>query len=100
MFDQVPDPRELDGNPELAALAILEVTLQTVISALLCAYPALTDSERPYWIRRPVSEEVAQRIVARAGSLSGLTHNYRAALLVASTPRLPETDRPSADIPC
>lgn len=100
MFDQVPNPRELEDNPELAALAIFEVALQSIVSALLCAHPALADSERPYWIRRHVSEKVAQRIVARAGSLSGLVRNYRAALLVASTPRLPETGRPSAGSPC
>lgn len=99
MFDPIPCPHELDDAPELAVLAILEVTLRTAISALLCAHPGLDDPERPYWIRRPFSEDVAQRIVARAGPLAGLVRNYRSALLVAKTPPLPEselTDRPSA----
>jgi hypothetical protein len=100
MFDQLPNPHELDDAPELATLAILEVVLQTTISTLLCAYPALVDSERPYWIRRPVNEDVAQRIVARAGALARLAGNYRAALLVANTPRLPETDLDGTDTPC
>lgn len=98
MFDQVPDYRQLDEAPELAALAILDVALHTAISALFCAYPTLTDPERPYWIRRPVSEKVAQRIFARAGSLSGLVRNYRAALLVASRPHLPQRNHPAANI--
>jgi hypothetical protein len=97
MFDRIPNPRELDDVPELATLAILDVVLQTTISTLLCAYPALADSERPYWIRRSVCEDVAQHIIAKADALAVLARNYRAALLVARTPSLPETDRLGAD---
>jgi hypothetical protein len=99
MSDRVPDPRELDDAPELAALAVLETALRVAVSSLLCAYPGIDDPDRPYWVRRPLSEKVAERIVARAGALAGLARNYRAALLVAKTPQPPETDRPLADLP-
>jgi len=99
MSDHVPDPRELDDAPELAALAVLETALKVAVSPLLCAHPGLDDPDRPYWVRRPLSEKVAECIVARADALAGLAHNYRAALLVARTPKLPETDPPLADFP-
>jgi len=87
MSDHLPPPRELDDAPELAVLALLETTLRTAVSSLLCAHPGLGDPDRPYWVARPLPERVAEIIIVRADALAALAHNYRAALLVAGTSR-------------
>ena len=82
-----PDFAELNDHPELAVLSILEQTLETALSVLIIAHPGLRDEERPYWVKCPTSELVAQHIVARAATLSGFVRNYHAALLVEQTQR-------------
>ena len=48
--DGMPTPDDLVGTPELAILAALAWTLDLVTRTLVCAYPELTDPERPYWL--------------------------------------------------
>lgn len=82
MSDWLLFPHELDNNPELAVLSILDQVINTAACALRSAQPNLDDPERPYWVRRPLSEQVAARIVSLSAILSRFVRNYRAALLV------------------
>lgn len=85
MPNAIPAPHELDSHPELAVLFILEQVINTADCALRSANPNLDDPERPYWLRRPFSEQVAARIVSLGATLSRFVRNYRAALLVEQT---------------
>lgn len=78
----IPAPHELDSHPELAALFIIEQVLAAADCALRSANPNLDDPGRPYWLRRPLSEQLATRIVSLGATLSSFVRNYGAALLV------------------
>jgi hypothetical protein len=95
MPDQVLSPDELEHNPELAVLAILEQVLGTADCALRSAHPNLDDSERPYWLRRSFSEEVAVYILSLGSSLSHFIRNYRAAILVDQTRAIQKPPAPA-----
>ena len=73
-IDAMPTPDDLVDAPELAILAALDWTLDLVVRALVCAYPELTDPERPYWLRH------ASRLATAAETLADQTDDMKQAL--------------------
>jgi hypothetical protein len=71
----MPTPDDLVDAPELAILAALDWTLDLVVRALVCAYPELTDPERPYWLRK------TSRTVTAAETLVDQTADMEQAII-------------------
>jgi hypothetical protein len=46
-LDWLPQPRALQQNPELATLAVLHTTLETLVLSLVAFYPQLATLEPP-----------------------------------------------------
>ena len=74
-IDRTPTPDDLVDAPELAILAALDRTLDLVVRALVCAYPELTDPERPYWLRQ------ASRMATAAETLTNQSAGMKQALI-------------------
>jgi hypothetical protein len=80
-FDRIPTPDELGGDPELAILVALDLTLELATRALACAHPELADPERPYWLlqsSRVVT--LAKTLVRHASTLQRALRAYRKAV--------------------
>ena len=71
----MPTPDDLVGAPELTILAALDWTLDLVVRTLVCAYPELTDPERPYWLRQ------ASRMATAAETLTNQSADMKQALI-------------------
>jgi len=82
-FDRIPTPDDLDGAPELAILAALDLTLELAASTLLCAHPELLDPERPYWLGSPTrAATIAKTLLRRTWGLQRALRAYREAVQV------------------
>jgi len=80
-FDRIPTSDELGGDPELAILVALDLTLELASRALACAHPELLDPERPYWLGPPTrAVTLAKTLVRRASTLQRALHAYRKAV--------------------
>jgi hypothetical protein len=75
--EPLPTPPELDQAPELALIAVLEITLEITVRALVAAHPQLCEHQRPYWIPQTPSSTIAQVIVSTVDSLQQSLHDYR-----------------------
>lgn len=83
-----PNPRDLNLNPQLAALAILDAALEMTIFALVAAHPGIQCPDRPYWVEKSPSDSVAQLIVTLANPLGIALHDYRNTIASESPPNL------------
>ena len=75
----VPMLEELGIAPELAALAILEITLATTVNALLLAQPELL-ARSPYEGELSTTALVARGTIDRCLNLATAIQRYRLAL--------------------
>jgi len=82
----VPD---MAAAPELAVLAALLAVLQIVIDALLATHPALTDDERPYWVKTPDAVPHAASVIANVHRLRRAIHRYQLAVMPSPEPTEP-----------
>jgi hypothetical protein len=90
-FDRIPTPDELGGDPELAILVALDLTLELTTRALACAHPELLDPERPYWLGSPTrAATIAKTLVRRTRALQRALRAYREAV------ELPRQDQAAA----
>jgi len=80
-FDRIPTPDELGGDPELAILVALDLTLELATRALACAHPELLDPERPYWLGTPTRVvTLAKILVRRTSTLQRALRAYQKAV--------------------
>lgn len=87
-----PMPWDLDGNPELAVLIVLETALHISIRALIAAHPQLAADEIPYWrVDRSPPFTVASALVLHAQDLAEEIQRYRS-LLLPDPPNAPQVD--------
>jgi hypothetical protein len=87
----MPTPDDLDDAPELAILAALDWTLDLVVRALVCAYPELTDPERPYWLCQASRRTTAaQTLVDQAADMKQAITAYREAVEIQRQDRASE----------
>ena len=76
MTSRSPTPHELSSDPELAALAALDLLLEISVAALHAVHPDLgVDEPEPHR-----STVLAGSIIEAAHRLRGLLKGYRAAL--------------------
>ena len=91
-----PTPCDLDANPELAVLTVLDTALHLSIRALVAAHPQLQADEVPFWsLDRSRPFTLAGSIASLAQTLSEQVDLYRASLLPPDPPRAHQKD----DIP-
>jgi hypothetical protein len=76
--DRLPTPPQIADAPELAIIALLEITLEVTGAALAAAHPELSDEDFPL----NASEEArwADRIMLRADRVQHALAHYRYAL--------------------
>ncbi len=90
-----PTPSDLDGNPELAVLAVLDAALHLSVRALVAAHPQLEADEVPYWrLDRSPPFTLASSIVSLALVLSEQIDQYTALLLPEPPDAQQEDDIP------
>jgi hypothetical protein len=87
----MPTPDDLVGTPELAILAALAWTLDLVARTLVCAYPELTDPERPYWLCQasPIAT-AAETLVHQTVDMKQALIAYREAIEIRRQNNTPE----------
>lgn len=85
--------------PELAALEILDQTLDIATTALMAAHPFLFCEPPPWWRKPPRSSLSAQHIVELARKLSDVLADYQRAVDVELASRREDARRAGDDIP-
>ncbi len=90
-IDRTPTPDDLVDAPELAILAALDRTLDLAVRALVCAYPELTDPERPYWLCQasPIAT-AAETLVHQTVDMKQALIAYREAVEIQRQNNVPE----------
>lgn len=83
------DPRLLAQAPELAVLALLDVTLELSVRALLAEHPTLELKEPGL---EPLSLRRAQRVLIAVYPLQRAVHRYREAVVAAPRVATKEDD--------
>ena len=80
MSRPLPTPDELDDNPELAVLAVLDVTLEAARAALLSVHGELRGPEEPEHRGMLSPSLVARALIALGDALSSHVSIYHDAL--------------------
>lgn len=81
MIDWLPSVPNLQKNPELAALAILDATLDATRYALYAEYPDIHDYRLPLGPNKPLlSLIVAREILSHTERLQESIHWYKTRL--------------------
>lgn len=82
LFAAPPSPREMDMNPELAFIRLLQELIAMTIPSLRTAYPELDEDEPPPWFSLTPAACVAQLLIKQLALTADILPDYRAALLV------------------
>jgi|GEM_PF-1412378 len=89
--EELPTPKDLWTAPQLAILAVLDITLEMVTCTLLAQHPDIFDDEKPYWIRTDLSSAMAEVILSDIRSLRASMEGYRF-MLAAEMESAPNPD--------
>lgn len=92
---ELPTPKQLCSAPQLAVLAVLEITAEMARCTLLAQHPDIFDDQRPSWIRTDPSSTIAEHILAQIHSLQNAIQRYRFALAAEQE----NSSEPEADFP-
>lgn len=76
-MSDVPVPPELDVNPELAVLAILEVAIEATVSSVISSQPSLRGDELRAGDDKPDSHWMAEVMLGLAEQLLEAVRGYR-----------------------
>ncbi len=76
--DELPTPQEMAENPELTALAALDLALELAVRALLAARPELCEDRFPRIARK--EDLWAERLMNLANKLQCFLTRYRHAV--------------------
>jgi len=84
----IPTPlSEIETNPELALVGLLQQTISMTIRSLSAAHPELCELESPSWnIHHYPSAIAARTLMRHLELLSDLLPDYRTALLAEINP--------------
>jgi len=88
--EKLPTPYDLMTVPQLATIAVLELSLEMTARALFAEHPDLCDPEKPYWIPTSPATKTAESVLKAIDALRRKLNRYRSLLPADSQPPYPD----------